>query len=481
MLTSSSVVFGSSAGTQVIDESGSMGTEWVPAYFHAKQEQAEAAFEEAALTDIELVTVCPTLVVGGPSWRLVPSNAVLVRYLLDPTRSTFDGGCNIVAVTDVARGHVLLAERGTPGESYLLGGENVSWRTLHTLVSELAGIDGPYLTASTTSAWLTASALELAARIAGQEPLATRDEARTLGRWYWYTSDKARSLGYAPGSARAAVAAALGWLVASPHVPRLVREGLTLADEVYAARALTASPSSSLQQSSSLLSSSQFRLLPSSLLRWRLLRCSLLRRRLLRGRGGSCRGGCRRLADGHRDRVGVRLEHSDRQLQDDVGAAEHTHFTEVGAAGLEACLVQLHRDADVRLGPWCQVDASGIEGDRGGERRLATMSRSERPGLKGHPRDLRPGVGDGEAARRLAAPGARQVEGQPDVRGPGVRLVDVLAGRDVEESLAGLTGEVLHRPGVAHVELGKLSQVVLALGLQPLEVSGVRPALRPSR
>jgi dihydroflavonol-4-reductase len=256
VLTSSSVVFGSSAGTQVIDESGSMGADWVPAYFHAKQEQAEAASEEAALTGLELVTACPTLVIGGPSWRLVPSNAVLVRYLMDPTRSTFDGGCNVVAVADVARGHVLLAERGTPGESYLLGGENVSWRTLHTLVSELAGIDGPYLTASTTSAWLTASALELAARIAGQEPLATRDEARTLGRWYWYTSDKARSLGYAPGSARAAVAAALGWLVTSPHVPRLVREGLTLADEVYAARALTASPSPSSLLSSSLSPSS---------------------------------------------------------------------------------------------------------------------------------------------------------------------------------------------------------------------------------
>jgi len=251
VLTSSSVVFGSSAGGQVIDESGSMGAEWVPAYFHAKQEQTDTAAEEAARTGLELVIACPTLVVGGPSWRLVPSNAVLVRYLMDPTRTTFEGGCNVVAVDDVARGHVLLAERGKPGESYLLGGENVSWRTLHALVSELTGLEGPYLTANMTSAWLTATVLEVAARIAGQEPLATRDEARTLGRWYWYSSDKARSLGYEPGSARAAVASALAWLVASPHVPRLVREGLTLADEVYAARPLTASPGSSSQPSSS--------------------------------------------------------------------------------------------------------------------------------------------------------------------------------------------------------------------------------------
>src|SRR4051812_20611569 len=270
VLTSSSVVFGSAAGPQQIDESGSMGGEWVPAYFHAKNEQSQVATEEAARSGLELVTACPTLVVGGPSWRLVPSNAVLVRYLLDPTRSTFDGGCNVVAVEDVARGHVMLAERGMPGESYLLGGENVSWRTLHALVSELTGLDGPHITATRTSAWLTASVLEVAAQIAGREPLATRDEARTLGRWYWYSSDKARSLGYAPVSARAALASALAWLVVSPHVPRLVREGLTLADEVYAARQLTAwrqpsSPQPSSRQSSSRRPSSPQRSSSSSL------------------------------------------------------------------------------------------------------------------------------------------------------------------------------------------------------------------------
>ena len=34
------------------------------------------------------------------------------------------------------------AERGKPGERYLLGGENLGWRMLHTLVAELAGVAG---------------------------------------------------------------------------------------------------------------------------------------------------------------------------------------------------------------------------------------------------------------------------------------------------------------------------------------------------
>lgn len=238
VLTSSSVTCGSSAGPQQRDETGAIGSEWVPPYFGTKERQEQVAVETAAARSVELVIACPTVVIGGPDWRLVPSNAVLVRYLLDPSRSTFHGGCNVVAARDAAAGHVLLAEKGAPGERYLLGGEDCAWRTLHALVSELAGIDGPHLTASATAAWLAASAAEAIAWATGRPPLSTRDEARTVGRWYWYSSDKAAALGYTPRPARAAVAAALAWLVTSPHVPRLARDALTLADEVYSAREL---------------------------------------------------------------------------------------------------------------------------------------------------------------------------------------------------------------------------------------------------
>src|SRR5215210_4181253 len=160
VLTSSSVTCGSSAGTQQRDETGTLDAGWVPPYFQTKLRQEQVAAEIAATRGLELVVALPTVVLGGPDWRLVPSNAVLVRYLLDSTRTTFPGGCNVVAAGDVARGHVLLAEQGEPGERYLLGGEDASWRTLHTLVSELAGISGPHLTGSKSSAWLAASVAE---------------------------------------------------------------------------------------------------------------------------------------------------------------------------------------------------------------------------------------------------------------------------------------------------------------------------------
>ena len=43
-----------------------------------------------------------------------------------------------------APGTSRLLEHGVAGERYLLGGEDLSWRMLHTLVSDLAGLPGPF-------------------------------------------------------------------------------------------------------------------------------------------------------------------------------------------------------------------------------------------------------------------------------------------------------------------------------------------------
>ena len=242
VVTSSSVTAGSSADPVVRDESGRLGDEPVPAYFASKVRQERVAFETGAEYGVEVVVACPTVVLGGPSRRLVPSNAILLRYLLDPTRSTYPGGCNIVSAGDVARGHVLLAEVGVPGERYLLGGENLSWRLLHATVADLAGVPGPYAEVPSSVAVAVAAASEYVASRLGSEPLATRDEALTIGRYYWYSHDKAAALGYSPGSSRQAVAEALAWLLASDHLPRWVREGLRPMAEVRSARRLVPRP-----------------------------------------------------------------------------------------------------------------------------------------------------------------------------------------------------------------------------------------------
>jgi dihydroflavonol-4-reductase len=234
VVTGSSVIFGSSTGTQPRDENATGDGESVP-YFRAKLRQDALAFERGRDAGVEVLSACPTIVLGPLDRRPTPSNGAILQYLNDPTRSTFDGGCNVVSVQDVARGHLLVAERGTPGERYILGSENWPWTLFHHTVSELCGVPGPWVMANRASSYLASVAWEAWARLARGGPFYNRTQARAVGRFYWYRHAKAAALGYSPRPARDAMAEAIAWLVRTPLVPNGLRKRMTLSDEVHQA------------------------------------------------------------------------------------------------------------------------------------------------------------------------------------------------------------------------------------------------------
>ena len=241
VMTSSSVTLGASYRPEVRDEDsraaeGEGDDEGESAYVLAKIAQERAALDAARRLGVPIVFACPTMSVGPFGAGLGPSNGLITSYLADPLSLTWAGGCNIAAAPDIAAGHVLLAERGEPGARYVLGGENLAWRQIHGLVAELAGVPGPRAEASAVTCYGLAVAEETRARLTGAAPLATRAQARMVGRYYWYSHARAAALGYAPRPARAALADAVAWLAASPHVSREVRAGMRLAREVQAAR-----------------------------------------------------------------------------------------------------------------------------------------------------------------------------------------------------------------------------------------------------
>ena len=237
VLTSSSVVFGSSTRPVLRDESDGLRDADAPEYVRSKATQEQAAFRRASEVGLDVVGVYPTIVVGPHDVHLSPSNAIITTYLSDPFRMTFPGGCNIVAVQDVARGHILAALHGQPGGRYLLGSENLEWAAIHRVIAELCGVPAPLVYANHTGSYLAAAAAELNAWFTHQPPLTTRAQAKMVGRYYWYRHERAAQLGYAPRPARAALAEAAAWLAASPHVSTQLRATLQLSREVYQARA----------------------------------------------------------------------------------------------------------------------------------------------------------------------------------------------------------------------------------------------------
>ncbi len=51
---------------------------------------------------------------------------MIIDIISGLNRTAFSGGINIVDVRDVAKGHILAAEKGKTGERYILGNKNVA-------------------------------------------------------------------------------------------------------------------------------------------------------------------------------------------------------------------------------------------------------------------------------------------------------------------------------------------------------------------
>ncbi len=240
VVTSSSVVLGYSNEPVPVSEDVVPRPNDTNAYVASKLAQESAAIETAKALRVELLLALPTLTIGAFDTRLGTSNAILTGYLNDPFRATFPGGINLIAATDVAIGHLLIARAGTPFRRYVLGSENLEWEAAHRLVSELCGTDGPHLKANHTMSYLGAAFEELKATVMRTRPTTSREQAKMVGRYYWYASNAASALGFSPMRSREALLEALGWLTASTHVSREARSRIRLSPDIFAARRRTA-------------------------------------------------------------------------------------------------------------------------------------------------------------------------------------------------------------------------------------------------
>lgn len=241
LVTSSSVTLGTTNQKQILDEANPGSLEGEPAYVLAKKAQADVAKEWASGNGLDIVVLHPTVVVGDHDYGLTESNHHIIGYLHDPFKTSWIGGCNIVSVQDVAMGHVLAAEKGRPGENYILGGENLEWQALHQLISSLCGTPGPYLKVYHTAAFLASAMQEALSLLTSARPISTREQSKMVGNYYWYSHQKAeRELGYTARQARTALVEAISWLVASEHLLPSVRSQLELAAEIYDYRKNTA-------------------------------------------------------------------------------------------------------------------------------------------------------------------------------------------------------------------------------------------------
>ncbi len=179
-------------------------------YPDAKHEGEMEALAAGARTGVEVIVTNPAYVLGVPVDRAQPgetSTRIIGNYLRGRLPAVVDGGTTIVDVRDVAKGHIAAAERGKPGERYVLGGTNTSWPELLELVATLSGVRHPLvvLPAEVGALARRAEALRL--------PLAVSAEGMVLmGQNWCYSSRKAkRELGYRPRAHATTVGDTVDW------------------------------------------------------------------------------------------------------------------------------------------------------------------------------------------------------------------------------------------------------------------------------
>ena len=164
-------------------------------YPDAKHEGEAEALAAGARNGIEVVVVNPSYVFGAALDRSVPgetSTRMIGNYLRGRLPAIVDGETNVVDVRDVAKGHLLAAERGSPGERYVLGGHDLSWVELFERVAELSGVRHPLLVVPPE-----AGLLARAAESVGLPGLVRAEGIVLMGGNWRYSSRKARrELGY---------------------------------------------------------------------------------------------------------------------------------------------------------------------------------------------------------------------------------------------------------------------------------------------
>jgi dihydroflavonol-4-reductase len=220
VVTSSVAALGNTAQPEPMDESHAFALADPEIYALSKRRALVVVLEMAA-GGLPVVVVQPSAIAGPGDWKPTPVGQSILRYLnAKYPLPAAPGGLSLADVDDVVEGHIAAMSRGTPGQSYILGGENITLEELLTLLSELTRLPGPRGQLPLALLRWAGLWFETQARLTGSQPPITRRLAKShLGRYAWVSSDKAATaLGYTTRPARETLRRSVQWFVSQGYV-----------------------------------------------------------------------------------------------------------------------------------------------------------------------------------------------------------------------------------------------------------------------
>jgi dihydroflavonol-4-reductase len=180
-------------------------------YAQSKADAHEIAVRAAEEQDVVIVAPCGPIGPGdvGPT----PTGRLLVAALTMPVAVVAATSTNFADVRDMARAHVLAAERGRRGETYLLGCRDVTLTEIARMALDAVGVRKPIVTAPFAAASVAGHAMRFVAdHVTRKPPLFTAEAVRIARLGLRADCTKAvRELGMPQSPIERAVADAVTW------------------------------------------------------------------------------------------------------------------------------------------------------------------------------------------------------------------------------------------------------------------------------
>lgn len=225
------VIYTSTVGCLGLPKDGSPGTEETPVtrddlvghYKKSKYDAEQVALEFAA-AGLDLVIVNPSTPVGPGDIKPTPTGKIVVDFLNGKMAAYVDTGLNLIAVEDVAEGHLLAAAKARAGQKYILGNRNLTLRQILQVLAEVTDSKAPKMQ---VPHWLAIGAAGVSTAIGGirgVEPGIPLEGALMARKRMFFSPAKAISeLGLPQSSVERALERAVRWFVEKGYTKAAVR------------------------------------------------------------------------------------------------------------------------------------------------------------------------------------------------------------------------------------------------------------------
>ncbi len=217
--TSSVATMGFSSNGEPADEDSPVSLCDMIGHYKRSKFMAEQVALEAGRKGFHVVTVNPTTPIGPQDVKPTPTGRIVVDFLKKKFPAYVETGLNLVDVRECARGHLVALQRGTSGERYILGGENLTLKQILDKLGKISGLPSPKVKLPYIFAFATGVVDEaITGRLLRREPRATIDTVRMGKKKMFASSAKAeRELEWKVVPVDNALRQAVEWFLANGY------------------------------------------------------------------------------------------------------------------------------------------------------------------------------------------------------------------------------------------------------------------------